>query len=170
MSDKTMFKKVSEFFASLAGKGDGFGKLDVCILKTLMRLAAVDGDFSQDEMALFKEMASKCKGYGEETFAKLWDEALHSAGYLFLQSKIVSTEELVKEFVRECEADFAAEISVGVTTERDYAFKCLEEMAAADGDYSEIERASITALSEKVKALRLAAMQERYPRAMVSGK
>ena len=36
-------------------------------------------------------------------------------------------------------------------------------MAAADGDYSEIERAAITALSAKVKAVREKMLAERYP-------
>ena len=41
-----------------------------------------------------------------------------------------------------------------------------ERMATADGDYSEIERSCIAALSERVKTARNRALAERYSRAV----
>ena len=58
--------------------------------------------------------------------------------YIGFLSEMLEPEELVREFVREAGEGLGAD---GIVA--------LERMAAADGDYSQIERAAITALSAK---------------------
>lgn len=75
----------------------------------------------------------------------------------------VDGEDLVAAFVAEAEKDFVGEVVLETAAERARAFECLERMANADGDYSDIERASIAALSAKVKSVREKKLAERYP-------
>lgn len=131
-----------------------FSAIDFASLKTAMMLAALDGDVSSEELANFREMASNCSGCTPKSFAKLWEEALRSTGYLLVQSKVLSGDELVALFVREATDLFVGEVSVEVTAERQRAFDFLSEMASADGDFSEIERRAIDALKESVKECR----------------
>ena len=159
-----LFEKMKDVFAELTGKNK-FDRLDFAILKTLLMLAAVDGEVGDDEVGRFKELAAKCRGYNGESFDTLWDTAVRSAGYLLLQSHFLDREQLVAAFVREAETDLVKEIALEVSTERDRAFSLMERMAMSDGDYSEVERACIAALSQRVEAAREKALAERYPRA-----
>ena len=90
---------------------------------------------------------------------------MRSAGYLLLQSRFLSRDELVETFVRESERDFVGEIMLETSGERARAFEFLDRMAKADGDYSEIERACVIALVKRVETMRKKALAERYPRA-----
>ena len=157
-----LFDRLKDFFAELTGK-NRFGKPDFVLLKTMMMLAAMDGEIADDEVDRFKELAAKCRGYNGESFETLWDAALRSAGYLLLQSRFLETDGLVTAFVAEAEKDFIGEVVLETAVERTRAFENLERMAAADGDYSAIERAAIAALSAKVKAVREKMLAERYP-------
>lgn len=159
-----LLDKMKDVFAELTGKNK-FDRLDFAILKTLLMLAAVDGEVGDDEVGRFKELATKCRGYNGESFDTLWDTAVRSAGYLLLQSHFLDQEQLVAAFVREAETDLVKEIALEVSTERDRAFSLMERMAMSDGDYSEVERACIAALSQRVEAAREKALAERYPRA-----
>ena len=161
---KSVIDRLKGLFAELTGK-NRFDKIDFVILKTMLMLAAVDGEIGDDEIGRFRELAAKCRGYSGETFETLWDEALRSAGYLLLQSRFLEREDLVAAFVKEAEKDFVGELSLALAADRTRAFELLERMASADGDYSEIERASITTLSQKVKATREKMLDERYPHA-----
>ena len=153
---------MKKVFADLTGK-NRFDRMDFVLLKTMMMLAAVDGEIAADEIGRFKELAEKCRGYNGESFETLWDAAVRSAGYLLLQSRLLDEEGLVAAFVAEAEKDFVGEVVLETSAERARAFECLERMAKADGDYSEVERASISALSAKVKSVRDQKLAERYP-------
>ena len=158
----TLISRLKDLFDELTGK-NRFGKPDFVLLKTMMMLAAMDGEIADDEVDRFRELAAKCRGYNGESFETLWDAAIRSAGYLLLQSRFLDQEGLVAAFVAEAERDFIGEVVIETAAERTRAFECLERMAAADGDYSEIERAAIAALSAKVKAVREKMLAERYP-------
>ena len=164
----TMMKTLKDIFAGF-GRRSKFSKVDFGILKTLLMLAAIDGEFSAEEMALFKDLAKKCTGYSGKSFTTLWKDALHGAGYLVLQSRFMSKKELAAEFVREVEKDFIAEIATAPRADRERAFRRLETMASADGDYSEIERECIVALAGRVKEWREAVATEMYPRGAIRG-
>lgn len=143
-----------------------FSSVDFATLKTAMMLAALDGDVSPEELASFREMASNSKGCTPKSFAKLWDEALRSTGYLLVQSKILTGDELVALFVSEAKESFVGEVSAEVSAERQHAFDVLAEMAAADGDFSEVERKAIAALEDAVKEYREQIVSMLCPRAM----
>lgn len=148
-----------------------FGKLDAAMLKTAMMLAALDGDVSAEELATFKEMARNCEGCTEHSFAKLWEESLRATGYLLVQSRILSPEELVALFVEETKRQFVEQVANDVGLDRDRPFAFLEEMANSDGDFSEIERNAIDALSKQVKEKReeIVLMADAMLRASESG-
>ena len=158
----TLINRMKDLFAELTGKNK-FGKPDFVLLKTMMMLAAMDGEIAGDEVGRFRELAAKCRGYNGESFETLWDAALRSAGYLLLQSRFLDHEGLVAAFVAEAEKDFVGEIVLLTAEERIRAFDFLDRIAMADGDYSEIERDCIVALVKKVKAAREKALAERYP-------
>ena len=160
----TLIERMKGLFAELTGK-NRFERLDFVLLKTTLMLAAADGEVAADEVARFKELAAKCRGYSGETFEALWDAALRSAGYLLIQSHFLRHDELVAAFVKEAERDFVGEVILETTEERIRAFDFLDRMAMADGDYSKVERACIAALAKRVKAARDQAIAERYPRA-----
>lgn len=165
MNKMGIFERMKGLFADLTGK-NRFEKGDFVLLKTALMLAAVDGEVSADEVGRFKELAAKCRGYNGESFETLWEQALRSAGYLLLQSRFLGTDELAAAFVEEAEKDFVGEVILETKEERARAFASLEQMAKADGDYSEVERACISALMLKVKAAWEQAVAERYSRAM----
>ena len=155
--------RLKDLFDELTGK-NRFGKPDFMILKTMMMLAAMDGEIAADEVGRFKELAAKCRGYNGESFETLWDAALRSAGYLLIQSRFLDREGLVAAFVAEAEKDFVGEVAQETAAERIRAFDSLDRIAMADGDYSEIERDAIVALVKKVRSVREKALAERYPR------
>lgn len=155
---------MNDFFANLTGK-NRFGKFDFGVLKTMMMLSAVDGNVSAEELERFRKSAAECRGYNGESFETLWESALRSAGYLLLQSKFLKADELVKVFVKEAEKEFTGEVIQEVSKDRERAFAELERMAKSDGEYSEIERACVTALAARVKEARDQAIAERYSRA-----
>ena len=160
----TTWMKVRDFFARISGN-TGFGKVDLGILMTLMRLAAVDGRIDDDEIAFFKDAAERCRGYSGEAFEDLWKNALRSAGYLMLQARYLNREQIVATFISETENGFVKEIKFESPAEWERAFACLDEMAAADGERSEIESACIAALVKRAKAAREQAIAEWYSRA-----
>lgn len=143
-----------------------FSSVDFATLKTAMMLAALDGDVSAEELASFREMAEACPGCTPKSFAKLWEEALRCTGYLLIQSKLLTEDELVALFVREAKASFVGEVSGEVSADREHAFGVLAEMAAADGDFSDIERKSIDALRKAVEIHREEVIAMLYPRAV----
>lgn len=141
-----------------------FKSVDFVTLKTAMMLAALDGEVTEKELESFREMAATCKGCTPKSFAKLWEEALRSTGYLLIQSKILSGEDLVALFVREAEHAFVGEVSAEVSAERQHAFDILAEMAAADGDFSAVERQAIDALKKSVADYRQRLVSSLYSR------
>ena len=158
----TLIDRLKDVFDELTGK-NRFGKPDFVLLKTMMMLAAMDGEIADDEVGRFKELAAKCRGYSGESFEALWDAAVRSAGYLLLQSRFLERDGLVAAFVTEAEKDFVGEVVLETAAERTRAFECLERMAKADGDYSEIERDAIVALVKRVRTVREKMLAERYP-------
>ena len=159
-----IFDRMKGLLADLTGK-NRFGRGDFVILKTALMLAAADGEVCADEVASFKELAARCRGYNGESFDNLWDQALRSAGYLLIQSRFLGQDELAEAFVKEAEKDFVGTVVLETNEERVRAFELLDRMAMSDGDYSAVEHACIAALSRKVKAAREEAIAERYSRA-----
>lgn len=152
MGSKSVIDKIVGFFANLEPSARKFSAIDFAVLKTMLRIAAIDGLISGEEIAQFRAAAEKCRGCNDASFAKLWEEAQRSAGYLLLLARSLDKDELVKAFVRESEPDFVENVVFETKEERERAFARLEEVAMSDGDYSDIERACITALVKRVKS------------------
>jgi len=168
MSENGILKRFRDFMHDLQWN-KSFASLDFVVLKSLMMLAAVDGEVSTEEIALFRQLSEKCSGYNEESFAKLWDNALRSAGKLLILSKVLKEDELVDAFVNEAECGFVEELSLGLVAERESAFACLESLAAADGARSRVESRCIAALKERVTRAHDEAIRIKYSRATVFG-
>ena len=142
------------------------GQVDFAVLRTLMLLAAVDGEVSPGELDYFRSLIDKYRDdVGGRTREALWKSGLHGAGYLMLQGRFLSRNELIAAFVEEAEGDFVELLSVGEDGERESAFDLLRRMAQADGELSEIECDCLAALRRRITSERDRIQQDRYPNA-----
>ena len=112
---------------------------DWAVFRAVMMLAAVDGEITKEELSLYRELAEKFREGGAADFDALWAESVKGMAYIGFLSEMLEPEELVREFVREAGRGLGAD---------DIA--ALERMAAADGDYSRIERDCVLALANLV--------------------
>ena len=109
------------------------------VFRAVMMLAAVDGEIDKEELSLYRELAEKFREGDAADFDALWAESVKGMAYIGFLSEMLEPEKLVREFVREVGKDLGAE---------DIA--ALDRMAAADGDYSKIERDCVRALKERI--------------------
>ena len=125
----------------------GKRRLGWAILRSVMMLAAVDGEISKDELSLYRGLAERMRGENAFGFEAMWSESVKGMAYIGFISEMLSPEELVREFVREAREAFAAN---GAEKPQDWrcAIRTLERMASADGEYSRIERACVSALAQ----------------------
>ena len=115
------------------GGNGGFGW---AVFRAVMMLAAVDGEIDKEELSLYRELAEKFREGDAADFDALWAESVKGMAYIGFLSEMLEPEKLVREFVREVGKGLGADDIVA-----------LERMAAADGDYSQIERDCVSALS-----------------------
>ena len=120
---------------------------EFAVLKTLLRLSAVDGEIAKEELVTFHELTAEYHAGDQKGFDRMWSEALQGASYLGFLSELLPPEGIIDEFVRESEADFITGARAASPEERTRAFAALERMAEADGVYSKIERSCITSLN-----------------------
>ena len=106
------------------------------VFRAVMMLAAVDGEIDKEELSLYRELVEKFREGDAADFDALWAESVKGMAYIGFLSEMLEPEKLVREFVREVGKGLGA---------GDIA--TLERMAAADGDYSQIERDCVAALS-----------------------
>lgn len=123
---------------------------DYAAFKTVMMVAAVDGQITREELALYRRQADAIRAEDEQSFGQTWKAALESACYIGILAKTLPEEELVAEFVRESELDFARAFGTASAAERKRALGGLVEMAKADGEFAKIERSCILALVKRV--------------------
>ena len=102
-------------------------------------LAAVDGEIDKEELSLYRELAERMRGGNAADFDALWAESVKGMAYIGFLSEMLEPEDLVREFVREVGKGLGAD---DIAT--------LERMAAADGDYSRIERDCVAALAKMI--------------------
>lgn len=107
------------------------------VIKAVMMLAAVDGDIDKGELCLYRELAEAFRKGSAANFDALWAESVKGMAYIGFLSEMLEPEELVCEYVREVGKGLGAD-----------DIKTLERMAAADGDYSKIERDCVAALAK----------------------
>ena len=106
------------------------------VFRAVMMLAAVDGEIDKEELSLYRELAERFREGCAADFDALWAESVKGMAYIGFLSEMLEPKELVCEFVRETGKELGAD---GITM--------LERMAAADGNYSRIERDCISALA-----------------------
>ena len=111
-------------------------KFGWAVFRAVMMLAAVDGEITKEELSLYRELAEKFREGGAADFDALWAESVKGMAYIGFLSEMLDPEELVREFVREAGNGLGAD-----------GIAALERMAAADGDYSQIERDCVAALA-----------------------
>ena len=120
--------------------GDGGnGEFGWAVFRAVMMLAAVDGEIDKEELSLYRELAERMRGGNAAEFDALWAESVKGMAYIGFLSEMLEPERLVREFVREVGKGLRAD---DIAT--------LERMAAADGDYSRIERDCVAALAKMV--------------------
>ena len=151
MQIEKLIQKIVDFLPGLAAEEKDTKFVTLGALKAMMLLSAVDGDISRDEMKTFWDHAQRCKDIDSETLNDLWKSALTSAGYLAMQSLLMGKDELVAEFMRLVDADFVQRVTRESHEVRKNAFRWLKDMAEADGDYSDIEKACIGELVRIVR-------------------
>ena len=132
---------------------------DWAVFRAVMMLAAVDGEIDKEELSLYRELAEKFREGDAADFDALWAESVKGMAYIGFLSEMLEPEDLVREFVHEVGKGLGAD---GIAV--------LERMAAADGDYSDIERVCISALTQKAKEACNQAIAERYSRAAMFNK
>ena len=113
----------------------GMNQFGWAVFRAVMMLAAADGEIDKEELSLYRELAEKFREGNAADFDALWAESVKAMAYIGFLSEMLEPEELVREFVREAGQGLGAD---DIAT--------LERMAAADGDYSRIERDCIAAL------------------------
>ena len=109
------------------------------VFRAVMMLAAVDGEIDKEELSLYRELAEKFREEDAADFDALWAESVKGMAYIGFLSEMLGPEKLVGEFVREAGKGLGAD---DIAT--------LERMAAADGDYSRIERDCVAALAREM--------------------
>ena len=156
---KVRVHRAKEMFRELLGKGGlcdaGAGRrpdklaplgagpsrprslLELPVLRAVMMLAAVDGEIDKEELSLYRELAEKFREGGVADFDAIWAESVKGMAYIGFLSEMLEPEALVREFVREAGKGLGAD-----------GIAALERMAAADGDYSSIERDCVAALAK----------------------
>lgn len=158
------FKAVVESVLSSREGKHWLGPVDFAVLRTLLLLAAVDGEVSQGELDYFKSVIDQYRDdIGGRTREALWKSALHGAGYLILQGRFLPRDELIDAFVEEAEGDFVKVLSTGSNDEVKSAFDLLQTMAQADGAFTDLEGDCLVALVKRVSSERTRIYKDRYP-------
>ena len=160
------FKAVVESVLSTREGKHWLGPVDFAVLRTLLLLAAVDGEVSQGELDYFRSLIDQYRDdIGGRTREALWKSALHGAGYLILQGRFLTRDEMVAAFVEEAEGDFVEMLATGSNDEVKSAFDLLQTMAQADGTFSDLEGDCLVALVKRVSSERTRFYMDRYPQA-----
>jgi len=153
MEKLSVFGQVLDRLASEQVESRTFDELECAVLKTMLMLSAVDGNVSTDEIDRFREQAMKLSGFTAEEFASIWRAALHSAGYLEIQARLLRKDDLVVEFLNEAESVFVPALLATPRVRWTKAFDSLNAISGADGIYSDVEKACVNALVSRVRAL-----------------
>ncbi len=155
---KVRVHRAKELFRKIFAAGEDTGPkmrepqihdVRLAVLKAMVMLAAVDGQVTKAELALFKEQTEALRAQKSGQFDLLWQSAVRSASYLGFLSGEITREEMAAEFVREAGPAFAASMQHVSEECRRRVFATLKRMAEADGDYSAVERLCILTLLDR---------------------
>ena len=144
---RSMLSKVVEIIAPrLCNRTYGFKDDDYGILKVSMMIAAIDGKVLEREIATLRRLARRCVGWTEESCAAALKDALHSAGYILLQSGRLKEKALIAEFVEEAKRVLPDSFAKSPKGKIRRAFVMWTAMAMSDLRYSLVERKTLLSL------------------------
>ena len=125
---------------------DRLPPFDFGVLEVAMMVAAMDGEVKADEVAAFKRLARKCRGWSGPAAVKALSAALHAAGYLVIESGLVKERALLAAFVREAVAALPRDFAKSSVANVRRAFVMWLLMSWADRRVMLVERKAILAL------------------------
>ncbi len=135
----------ANYLADVERRNRDLGKVDFGILRVAMMIAALDGKILPQEFAAFRKLSKNCKVSVVEGGA-LWDAALHSAGYILVQSGILTARQLALAFVREAKLALPDTFVKTSSNNIRRAFVMWISMGMSDGDFSGVERKCVEEL------------------------
>lgn len=131
------------------------GKVDLGILKVAFMVAAIDGDVTEEEYRLFARLAAKCRGCDKAMADAALDEAMRTAGYLYLKAKMLGETALARAFVSEAEKALPDGFSCLAIEDIRRAVVTWIMMAIGDGEYSSRERTCVEALRRRFAEIKV---------------
>lgn len=137
------FQRLVELFKASEGRLRPF---DFGVLEVAMMVAAMDGEVKADEVSAFKRLARKCRGWTGPAAVKALSAALHAAGYLVVESRLVKERALLSAFVREAVAALPRDFVKSPVANIRRAFVMWLLMSWADRKVALVERKAILAL------------------------
>lgn len=143
---RELFKSCFADAETVGGGEFGAVGFESAVLKASMMLAAVDGEIAKEELSLYRQVAETLRGKDASSFEDLWERSVRAMAYIGFLSEMLSPEDLVDDYVREASDGF---IRFMTEEKRRMFLDALAQMASADGEYSRIERACVTALAKK---------------------
>ena len=126
------------------------GGFPFAVLRAVMALAAVDGVVSKEELEIFRALAKKALSADADAADRLWRDAMMGMSYIGFLAGELSPEEMVRLYAAEAAAAFRTEGAAPTAARKTLVVALLERLAAADGEYSEIERRCIRALAARL--------------------
>jgi len=133
-----------DYFAEFSKAKKNAAELDFGVLTVAMMVAALDGRIEPSEWAAFRRLADVSRTSAIEGGA-LWDSAVRAAGYILVQSQILTERQLILAFVREAAKALPEGFANGLPADVRRAFVMWVSMAMSDGEYSGVERKCINA-------------------------
>ena len=117
------------------------------LLKSMMMLAAVDGEIAKEELALYRGAAERIRSVETTGFDSGWEDAVRSMAYVGFLTAVLPPEKIVQEYVLEVREALGSVRNL--SSERRKRFvSALEQLAVADGVYSPVERACVQAFAK----------------------
>ena len=120
------------------------------LLKAMMMFAAVDGEITREELALYREFAERIRSGEPSVFDSHWEDSVRSMAYVGFLTAVLPPEKIVREYVREVRGTLGPIRSMPPERRKKF-ISVIERLAVADGVYSPVERACVRALAKELE-------------------
>jgi len=151
LSFATLVEFLKPFRDAHARSGSTVGKLNYSIIFVAVQIAALDGEVTDDEIALIEDFAWSCPGASFEGMQKGRDFALRYAGYLALIARFpdYTEERRLNAFLEAVEEGLTDKFPFFDRDELCFSFTLWTTLAMSDGNFSPLERKALEALKDK---------------------
>jgi len=143
----------------LGGRKDDrkLAELDRGVLTVGLLVAALDGTILPEEYAAFEALAQKCRGGSAKNVRTLLDAALPQAGQLMAMAQVgvYPEAERLAAFLMAAKKVLPRGFADGSMADVRRAFALWVTVGVADGEFSDLEQAVLTALEWHYSILRL---------------